>query len=82
MTADYFNLNIETNTVKITVKDCSMKIEMEVYYDDFMGALESDDYTREWILEKMRDICINNWELGKITDMEKDRFLTILKVMR
>ena len=59
-----------------------MKVEMDVYYDDFIYALNMDDCIREWVLEKMRDICINNWQLGNISDMEKDRFLMILEAMR
>ena len=81
MTADYFDLKVQS-TVKITAKDCSMKVEMDVYYEDFIDALDSDDCIREWVLEKMRDICINNWQLGKISDMEKNRFFTILEVMQ
>lgn len=82
MTADYFDLKVKTSTVEITAKDCDMKVEMEIYYDDLIDALNSDDCIREWVLEKMRDICINNWQLGSISDMEKDRFLTILEAMR
>lgn len=82
MTADYIDLKVKNGTVEITAKDCSMKVEMEVYYDDFIDALNSDDCIREWVLEKMCDICINNWKLGNISDMEKDRFLTILEVIR
>ena len=81
MTADYFIMDVSSDIVKITAKDCSMKVEMEVYYDDFIDVMDSDDYIREWVLEKMRDICINNWEIGNISDMEKDRFLMILEVM-
>lgn len=82
MTADDFYLNVKGDTVEISVKDTDMKVETEVYYDDFIDALDSDDCIREWVLEKMRDICINNWQLGNISDMEKDRFITILEAMR
>ncbi len=82
MTADDFYLNVKGDTVEISVKDTDMKVETEVYYDDFIDALNTDDCIREWVLEKMRDIAINNWQLGNISDMEKDRFITILEAMR
>ena len=82
MTCDDFYLKVGSDTVEIIAKDTDMRVEMEVYYDDFIEALNTDDYIREWILEKMRDICINNWQLGNISDMEKDRFITILEAMR
>ena len=82
MTADDFYLNVKGDTVEISVKDTDMKVETEVYYDDFIDALDSDECIREWVLEKMRDICINNWELENISDMEKDRFITILEALR
>lgn len=82
MTCDDFYLDVKGDTVEISTKDTDMKVEMEVYYDDFIDALDSDECIREWVLKKMRDICINNWELGNISDMEKDRFITILEAMR
>lgn len=82
MTADEFHLNISTDRVEMIVSDTDMKVKTEIYYEDFIDALNSNDYIREWVLEKMRDICINNWKLGRISDMEKDRFLTILEAMR
>lgn len=82
MTADEFHLNISTDRVEMIVSDTDMKVKTEIYYEDFIDALNSNDYIREWVLEKMRDICINNWELGRISDIEKDRFLTILEAMR
>lgn len=82
MTCDDFYLDVRSDIVEISAKDCSMKVEMEIYYEDFIDALDSDECIREWVLEKMRDICINNWDLGNISDMEKDRFITILEVMR
>lgn len=82
MTADDFYLNVNGDIVEISAKDCSMHVDMEVYYEDFIDALGTDECIREWVLEKMRDICINNWQLGNITDVIKDRFLMMLEAMR
>ncbi len=68
MTADYFYLNTrKSDIIGITVKDCSMKVETEIYYDDFVDALNdcvSDGTLRDWLIDLVQESLKNRYQLG------------------
>ena len=85
MTCDYFDLNVKTNTVEIAANDCSMKVEMDVYYEDFVDALLHTKDNLDYIAEPLKDELIrragNEWDLGKISDDELNMFKTVMEMI-
>lgn len=85
MTADYIDLNVKNTTVEITAKDCSMKVEMDVYYEDFVDALLHTKDNLDYIAEPLKDKLIHRaeseWDLGRISDDELNMFKTVMEMI-
>lgn len=85
MTADYIDLDVRGSTVDITAKDCSMKVNMEVHYDDFIDALLHTNDNLDYIAGPLKDELIrragNEWDAGRISDDELNIFKTVMEMI-
>lgn len=85
MTADDFYLNVKATVVDISVKDCDMKVDAEIYIEDFAYALlntnDNLDMLNDFVKNELKRRADNLWDLNEIPDEELDHFKKILEMI-
>lgn len=87
MTADQFNMRHLTfmgrGEWRINIRDCDLAIQADVLDDDVQECIkEQFPYVSDTLKHELLERVDNDWDMGRITDEEKDVFLRILeKVM-
>lgn len=85
MTADDFYMNVKPTAVDISVKDCDLKIEAEIYIEDFAYALfntnDNFDMLNDFVKTELKRRADNLWDLNEIPDEELANFKKILEMI-
>ena len=85
MTADDFYMKVGCDTVNISVKDCGMKAEAEIYVNDFVYALlntnDNFDMLAEYVKKDLVKRAENAWDESMITDDNLAKFKKVLEMI-
>ena len=83
---DEFSINLkDTDIFEIEMEDYPMHLKVPVHRETLEAALtesvENGDLS-DWLIDKVQEMIKNRWSLGEISDMERDRAMTVLEVLR
>lgn len=75
----------EKNIFQIEFEDYPMEITIPVHRETLeseLNACVNDGILSDWLIDKVQELLKNKYELGEISDMERDRTMTVLEVLR